>query len=331
MNNFFKFKKDGLTKKDFLEADHNIDLSNLDDDFCIKSLAPLEKAKEGDLSFFTIMFVSGNKYQHLLENTKASYCILKKQYAGINKNIKVIISDEPYITFMRLCDKLLEKVDISERETKIENYSSYENKSISFGKGVNIGKNVQIEEFVKIGNGVTIGDNSVIKSGAKIGDNCIIGSNCVINENCVIQYAEIGNNCFMQANVSIGQEGFGYTFDKRTGLNEKINHFGYVKIGNNVDIGASSCIDRSVFGSTIIEDNVKIDNLVQIAHNVKICSGVMIAGQSGIAGSATIGKQCVIGGKCGIAGHIFLGEKCIVYGASNVSKSFLSKTTKDSG
>ena len=320
MNRFFEFKKVGLTKQDFLDADKDIDLSNLEDDFCIHSLAPLDDAKNGDLSFFTITLVSGNKYYRSLENTNASFCILKKQYSNINKKLKLIFSDEPYITFMRLCDKLMVKTKVSD---DIEYHAGQFNNSI-IGKGTHIGNGTTIDEFVKIGDGVVIGENCIIKSGVKIGDNCVIGSNCIICENCVIQYAEIGNNCCIQTNVAIGQDGFGYSFDRRTGLNEKINHFGYVKIGNNVDIGANSCIDRGVFNATIIEDNVKIGNLVQVAHNVKIGNGTMIAGQSGIAGSATIGESCMIGGKCGISGHIVLGKQCILYGATNVSKSFPS-------
>ena len=175
---------------------------------------------------------------------------------------------------------------------------------------------------MKISDGVKIGDNSVIKAGAKIGYNCLIGSNCFIGENATIQFTEIGENCIIQSNATIGQDGFGYTFDKRTGRNEKISHFGYVKIGNRVEIGANSCIDRGVFNATIIGDDVKLDNLVQIAHNVEVGNGTMMASQTGIAGSATIGKYCIIGGKCGVAGHIKLEDQCIMYGATNISKGF---------
>ena len=320
MNRFFEIKKSGLTKADFLDADSDIDLSNLDEDFCIHSVATLENAKSGDLSFFTITLVSGNKYKHSLENTQASYCLLKKQYTDVNKNVKPIVSSEPYITFMRLCDKIFVP-KLLKNDGKISKTAQISDKS-SIGEGVVIGDNVVIEEFVKIADGVEIGEGSVVKSGAKIGYNCVIGKNCVVNENATIQFAEIGDFCRIQANATIGQDGFGFTFDRRTGKNEKINHFGFVKIGNAVEVGANSCIDRGVFDATIIEDDVKLDNLVQIAHNVKIGEGTMMAGQTGIAGSAVVGKHCMLGGKCGMAGHITLGDQCIMYGATNISKGF---------
>lgn len=321
MNRFFESRKNGLTKEDFIDADPDIDLSNFGEKICINSLSTLENANDGDLSFFTITLVSGNKYYHYLENTKASFCLMKKQYANINNKVKAIITDEPYITFVRLCNKLFSEKKSTVNEKYIAS-SADVSKNAVVGDGTIIGNDVVIGDFVRIGNGVKIGDGSVIKSGSKIGNNCIIGCNCVVEENCSIQYTEIGDKCYMQPNVAIGQDGFGYTFDKRTGKNEKVNHFGYVKIGNCVEIGANSCIDRGVFSATIIGDDTKIDNLVQIAHNVKIGSGTMIAGCSGIAGSATIGRNCMIGGKCGVVGHISIGDKCIVYGGANVTKSF---------
>ena len=319
-NTFFDIRSDGLTKSDFLKADPNIDLSSLDDDFCIKSVSTLENAQSGDLSFFTITLVSGDKYRHDLENTKASFCILKSQYKNINNNVKPIISDEPYITFMRLC-KMLFLERKNNNLSKISE-SAKISKTVSIGDGVKIGENVIIDDFVTIGNGVKIGDGCVVKSGARIGNNCVIGENCCLCENCVVQYSEIGNNCIIQSNATIGQDGFGYIFDRRIMKHEKIHHFGSVIIGNMVEIGSNTCIDRGVFESTIISDDVKLDNLIQIGHNVKIGSSTVIAGQSGIAGSSVIGNNCMIGGKCGISGHITLGDQCIVYGATNVAKSF---------
>lgn len=320
MNRFFEIKKEGVKKSDFIEADKEIDLSNLDENFCINSISTLDKAQEGDLSFFVVNLVSGNKYNSALAKTKASYCLMKKQYTGINKNIKPIISDEPYITFMRLCDKLFVKKHNSNK-TQIHD-TAIVAKNVVIEEGVKIGANVVIEDFVKIESGVEIKDGATIQSGVKIGYNCLIGKNCILKKNCVVEYAEIGDNCTIQPNATIGENGFGYVFDRRSGKNEKINHFGYVKIGNNVEIGSNTCIDRGVFEPTIIDDNVKLDNLIQVAHNVKIGNGTMIASQTGIAGSAIIGKYCMIGGHCGVAGHITLSDQCIVHGATNISKSF---------
>ena len=326
MNDFFTFRKEGLSREDLIEADNAVDLSHLPDKFVIKSVASLEKAKSGDLSFFVVSLVSGDKYKNDLKNTKASYVLLKKQYLdSVNSGCKAIISAEPYITFTRLCKKLfVEKTSFEENiidsTSKISQYASIG------AKGVKIGKNVCIDNFAVIGDGVEIGDNTIIRSGVKIGKNCKIGNNCVLMENCVIQYTKIGDNCCIHPNSSIGQDGFGYSFDARSGKNEKINHFGCVSIGNNVEIGSSTCIDRSVFEETVIEDNVKIDNLVQIAHNVKVGCGTMMAGQSGIAGGAVIGKYCVFGGKSGAIGHINIGDRCVVYGDAKVTKSFPAKS-----
>ena len=321
MNVFFKKNPNGLKNEDFLYADPAIDLSKVGDDICINAVASLDDAQVGDLSFFVVSLVSDDKYKSSLEKTKASYCILKKQYEPfLNSNTKAIFSDEPYITFMRLCKKLFIEKDTDE-ENNISESAKISQKS-SIGNGVKIGNNVVINDFVRIGNGVKIGDNTIIMSGAKIGNNCSIGENCVLYENCCIKYSQIGDKCHIHEGATVGQDGFGYIQDIRTGYNEKIDHFGYVKIGNRVSIGSNSCVDRSVLTVTIIEDDVKIDNLVQIAHNVKIGKGTMIAGQSGIAGSATIGKYCMLGGKSGVAGHITLEDQCILHGATNVSKSF---------
>ncbi len=321
MNSFFKVKGNGISREDFLRADPAIDLSEVEDDIRIVSVAPLDEAKSGDLSFFVVSLVSSDKYKSSLENTNASYCIMNKQYRSfLNKSVKAIFSDEPYMTFMRLCEMLY-------TENKIDRYNNISDSAIisqtaSIGNGVIIGDNVVIDDFVKIDDGVEIGNNTIIKSGAKIGYNCSIGSNCIIHENCSIKYSQIGNKCHIHEGARIGQDGFGYIHDIKTGYNEKIPHFGCVKIGDRVSIGANSCIDRSVLTTTTIEDDVKIDNLVQIAHNVVIGKGTMIAGQAGIAGSATIGKYCMIGGKSGVAGHITIEDQCILHGATNVSKSF---------
>ena len=324
-NRFYSINEYGITKKDILNIDSDAELSNFQDDFNIKNVATINNAKEGDLTFFVVSLVSGEKYKNALTNTKASYCLLKKQYANIpNKNVKTIITEEPYIVFVRLCEKLLLEVKNID-ENQIDNTAKI-SKLAKIGNGVKIGKNVIIEDFVKIGDGVEIGDNTNIKSGVKILDNCKIGNNCVFFENCVIRYSEIGNDCIFHSGCCIGQDGFGFVFNRKNGKNERITHFSYVKIGNSVEIRANTCIDRGVFEPTIIDDNVKIDNLVQIGHNVKVGAGTMMAGQTGIAGSAEIGKYCMFGGKSGMAGHITLGDQCILYGATNISKSFPKHT-----
>lgn len=321
LNEFFELKKDFLTKDDFIIADKDIDLSCIKSELKISSLSAINDAEVGDLTFFTKSVVSGDKYIEPLQKTKASYVILQKRFAEIvPQNVIPIFSNEPHIAFMALYSMLVREKDIK-GESKIAPTAKI-GKYTSIGEAIEIGENVVIEDFVKIGSGVKIGDGTIIKSGATIGNNCIIGANCEIRENSTIKFARIGNDCIIYSGARVGEEGFGFVFDKRIMRQSKINHYGCVNIGNRVEIGANSCVDRATFGETIIEDDVKIDNLVQIGHNVKIGSNSVLAGQTGIAGSAEIGKLCMLGGKSGMAGHIKLGNQCILYGSTNISKGF---------
>ena len=320
-NIFFELKKQFLDKDDLKIADKNIDLLNCKDELKIYNLSPIDKANEGDLTFFTKSLVSGDKYIEPLKKTKASYCLINKENEKlIPNNIIPIFTEEPHITFTNLC-KLLFK----EKEIKGENKISTSAKIAKFtsiGECVEIGENVIIEDFVKIGSGVKIGDNTIIKANSTIENNCIIGKNCIIRENSTIKFATIGDSCIIYSGARIGEDGFGFVFDKRNSRQTKINHYGYVKIGKQVEIGANSCVDRGTFGATIICDDVKLDNLVQIGHNVKIGENSVLAGQVGIAGSAEIGKECMFGGKSGMVGHIKLGDKCKVIGTSSITKPF---------
>jgi UDP-3-O-[3-hydroxymyristoyl] glucosamine N-acyltransferase len=166
-----------------------------------------------------------------------------------------------------------------------------------------IGENVVILNNVNIDDDVAIGNNSIIYSGVVIYKNCIIGSNCTIHSGCVI-----------------GSDGFGFALNKN-GSYKKILHNGNVVIKDNVDIGANRSIDRATLGSTIIHNGVKLDNQIQIAHNVEIESHTVIAAQSGIAGSSKIGKNCIIGGQTGFAGHLTIGNNSKIQGKAGVISS----------
>jgi UDP-3-O-[3-hydroxymyristoyl] glucosamine N-acyltransferase len=164
---------------------------------------------------------------------------------------------------------------------------------------------------VLIDKGVTIGDNTVIEAGCKIGENARIGNNCRLDKNIVVYHnCTIGNNVLIQANTTIGSIGFGYYFVN--GKHELIPHNGTVVIEDFVDIGANVCIDRAKFGSTLVAAGTKMDNLVQIAHNVKIGKCCLIAAQVGIAGSSIIGDGAVFGGQAGIADNINVGTKAMI-------------------
>lgn len=321
MNPFYNKRTEGITKADVLKADKDAGLADIPDNFCVHGLNNLDHAEKGDLSFFTTLLVSGNKYVEALKNTKASYVIVKKQHKDmVPGHIKTIISEEPYITFMRLC-KMLIREKVVNGDSKIA-ASAQIGKFASIGECVEIGENVVIDEFVRIGSGAKIGAGTVIKAGAVIGNNCQIGENCIIGTNASIQYTIIGDRCNIYAGAVIGQDGFGFAFDKRVMHNEKLDHFSFVQLGNDVEIGSNTCIDRGIFLPTTIGNDVKLDNMVQIAHNVSVGDHTVMAAQTGVAGSTTIGYGCMIGGKVGIAGHIKIGNQCIIYASSNISKSF---------
>jgi UDP-3-O-[3-hydroxymyristoyl] glucosamine N-acyltransferase len=172
-----------------------------------------------------------------------------------------------------------------------------------------LGKNVKIHSQVFIGENVSIGNNTIIFSGVKIYDNSIIGSDCIIH-----------------ANTVIGSDGFGFNLDKN-GNQLKVIHNGNVILEDSVELGANCTIDKATLGSTIIKKGVKIDNLVQVAHNVVIGENTVIAGLVGIAGSTTIGKNCMIGGQAGISGHLNIGDRVMIQAASAVFKSIKSDST----
>ena len=150
-----------------------------------------------------------------------------------------------------------------------------------------------------------------------IGPDVVLGSNSVIMSNCVISNSNIGENCLIKPGAIIGEKGFGFTPNSKV----EIRHIGNVILGNNVEIGSNTTIDKAALHSTLISENVRVDNLVQIAHNVQIGKNTIIAAQTGIAGSTKIGKNCLIGGQVGIAGHLKIGDNVTIAAKSGVTKN----------
>jgi UDP-3-O-[3-hydroxymyristoyl] glucosamine N-acyltransferase len=169
------------------------------------------------------------------------------------------------------------------------------------GKNVRLGKGVQIYPNVFIGDNVKIGDNTVLYSGVKVYYNCVIGADCILHSGAVI-----------------GADGFGFEPDAN-GVNRKIPQIGNVIIEDDVEIGANTTVDRAMMGSTVVRRNVKIDNLVQIAHNVEVGESSFLCAQVGIAGSTRIGKHCILAGQVGVAGHIEITDNCVFGAQSGVS------------
>jgi len=282
------------------------------DTVIVNGLAKIENAKNGDIAF-----LSNPKYSPWLYKTNASVVIINNDLKYENKNIPNLISvDNSYLSFNLLLNKYGQKKIQFFGLSKLSSVS----KSSVLGSNVSVGKYSIIESKTTIGNESIIMDNVSIQKNVKIGNNCTIYSGVRIYEDC-----QIGDNCIIHSNCVIGSDGFGYA-PNQDGEYIKTPQLGNVSIGNNVEIGSNSSVDRATLGSTIISDGVKIDNLVQIAHNVKIGKNTVIAGQCGVAGSTTIGENCQIGGQVGIIGHLTIGNNVRINGKTGVFSNIKDDT-----
>jgi len=275
-----------------------------DTNILINSVASLESANKNSVSFF-----NNSKYLSLLKNTKAALVILDRESSGYYVGAR-IVADNPYLYFAKI-SRLLNPIKILKKEI---HKSAIIHSTCKLGRDIYIGPNVIIEENVSIANGVTIHGGVIIESDNVIGDNSIIHPNVVLKTNTII-----GKNCTIYAGAVIGSDGFGYAKDNDKWL--AIPQIGKVVLGDNVDIGSNSTIDRGALDDTIISSGVKIDNLVQIGHNCIIGENTIIAGCVGIAGSAKIGKNCAIGGAAMILGHLSITDNVTISPGSMITRS----------
>jgi len=270
----------------------------------------LSKIEEGEKGSLT--FLSNPKYNLYLYTTNASIAIVDKIFV-LEKEIKttLIRVDNAYKAF----SKLLEFYN------DVKNNKQGRENPHFIADSAKIGDNEYLGAFSYVGENVTIGSNVKIYPNSYIGDNSIIGNNCVIFSGVKI-YSEttIGNHCKIHSGCIIGSDGFGFIPDSK-GHFKAVPQIGNVIIEDHVDIGSGSTIDRATLGSTIIRQGVKLDNQIQIAHNVEIGKDTVIAAQTGIAGSTKIGKNCMIGGQVGIVGHITIGNGVKIQAQSGVTKS----------
>ena len=275
-----------------------------DNEIKLNNIAKIEYAKKGDITF-----LSNKKYLPWLKKTKASLIIVNKDFdTKMYKTLNFLCVEDSYLAFNQLLQLLNE---VKKTEPKISKYSCVQ-------KSSSIGKHVHIGNFSVIGNNCNISDFVVINDNVTIGNNISIGSNTVLNAGVrVYDDTKIGDNCIIHSNSVIGSDGFGFVHNNN-GEYTKTPQIGNVIIGNNVEIGSCTTIDRATIGSTIIDEGVKIDNLVQIAHNVEIGKNTVIAAQSGVAGSTKIGKNCQIGGQVGFAGHLDIGNNVKINGGSGI-------------
>tara|TARA_B100000795_G_scaffold234548_1_gene193778 strand:+ start:350 stop:1375 length:1026 start_codon:yes stop_codon:yes gene_type:complete len=273
----------------------------------VNSLAKIEDGKKGDLCF-----LSNEKYTPHIYTTQASIVIVNNSFNNKIEIASTLIKvEDAYSSFSKLIE-LYNKIQFNE--------VGLSNKS-DINKNSSISDNVFIGAFTSISEGVTIGENVKIYSNCYIGKNVIIGDNSIIYPNVSIYHnCKIGENNILHSGVVIGSDGFGFAPNSENNYN-KISQIGNVIISDDVEIGANTTIDRATMGSTKIGKGVKLDNLIQIAHNVEIGDNTVIAAQVGIAGSSKIGKNCMIGGQTAVSGHLTIADEVKIAGQSGIAKS----------
>lgn len=273
----------------------------------VYKLAKIEEGTEGSLTF-----LSNPKYTSYIYSTNASIAIVRNDFHIDDKiNTTLIRVKDPYKAFSTLLEYYnqvkLNKTGLEEPHYISDSAEYGENLYLGafsyIGKNVKIGTDVKIYPNCYIGDNVSIGDNTILFAGVKLYSETIIGNTCVLH-----------------GGVIVGADGFGFN-PEEDGEYKKVPQIGNVIIEDNVDVGAGTTIDRATLGSTIIRKGVKLDNQIQIAHNVEIGSNTAIAAQTGIAGSTKIGKNCLIGGQVGIAGHLIIGNRVKVQAQSGIGRN----------
>ncbi|KGQ30970.1 UDP-3-O-(3-hydroxymyristoyl) glucosamine N-acyltransferase [Gallibacterium genomosp. 2] len=285
-------------------------------DIFVESIAPLERATSQQLTF-----ISNPKFRPLLAQSQAGVLLVSEAdlpYCADDQN--VIVVKDPYVAYAILAQLM----DTTPQPSADIAESAVISTSALLGKNVSIGANAVIEDGAIIGDDVCIGAGCFIGKNAKIGARTKLWANVSVYHN-----VEIGEDCLIQSSAVIGSDGFGYANEKGKWI--KIPQTGSVIIGNCVEIGACTCIDRGALDSTVIEDNVIIDNLCQIAHNVHIGTGTAIAGGVIMAGSLHVGRYCLIGGASVINGHMEICDGVTITGMGMVMRPITKPGVYSSG
>lgn len=274
----------------------------------ITRIAPLDAADPGCISF-----LANPKYRAQLQTTQSG-CVIVSPVVRDEAAARgaAIVTDDPYLYFARLSQWWARRV--RPRAAPAIHPAAVVHPSVKLGSDVDIGPLAVIEEGAEIGDGAVIGPHAVVGARACIGAESRLAARVTIGFDCVI-----GERCILHSGVVIGADGFG--FAPVQGRWEKIEQLGTVRIGNDVELGANTCVDRGALGDTILEDGVKLDNLVQIAHNVRVGAHSAMAGCVGVAGSTTIGKHCTVGGSGMILGHLTLADHVHVSAGTLISRS----------
>lgn len=281
-----------LTAKQLAELVHGT--VDGDEHVKINTYSKIEEAHEGSLTF-----LANPKYTHFIYSTQASAVLVHNDFVAEHPIKATLIRvEDPYSTLAILLNMLQESLNPRKKGIEQPSYVS---------EGVALPEDIYLGAFAYIGKGVKIGKGAQIYPQAYVGDNVTIGENVTLYPGCRIYHGcKIGDNCIIHAGVVIGSDGFG--FAPHNGDFIKISQVGNVVIEDNVEIGANTTLDRATMGSTVIRHGVKLDNLIQVGHNVEIGENTVMAAQTGIAGSTKIGKNNMFGGQVGIAGHITIGD-----------------------
>ena len=270
----------------------------------VSDFSKIEEGKPGTLSF-----LSNPKYSQYIYDSQASVILVNKDFQPERKvQSTLILVDDAYQSLARL----LTMVDQAKPKKTGISTMAYISESAVIGENAYIAPFVYIGDHVTIGKNVSLHPHCCLEDGAKLGENVILFSGVKIYYNCVI-----GNNCTLHSGSVIGSDGFGFA-PTEDGSYKKIPQMGNVVLEDNIEIGANTVVDRATLGSTIVRQGVKIDNLVQIAHNVEVGTNTVIAAQTGISGSTKLGKQCVLAGQVGIAGHLHIADGTIFGAQSGV-------------
>lgn len=280
----------------------------------VTGLATLSSAGAQDLTF-----LANPLYRSQLAATAAGAVIVHPEWAE-HCPVPALISENPYLTY----SKASHLFDRRPRVVEGVHATAYVAESVQMGKGCRIGPHVVIESGVRLGDDVEVGPGTVIGANCQLGDQCLLHANVTLYHD-----VHLGHRCVLQSGVVIGGDGFGFANDK--GAWRKIAQIGGVKIGNDVEVGANTTIDRGAIEDTLIGNGVILDNQIQIAHNVEIGEGTAIAGCTGIAGSTRIGSYCTIAGDVGIAGHLTIADRVHLTMRTSVTKSISEPGSYSSG
>ena len=279
----------------------------------VNNLSKIEEGKPGTLSF-----LANPKYTDYIYDTKASIVIVNKTFEAekpLPETCTLIRVKNAYECFAKLLE--------------VYNSIKFDKKGIEqpsfISESATLGDDCYVAAFAYVGNNVTIGNNVKIFPQVFIGDNVTIGDNTIIHTGTkIMSDCQIGKHCVFQPSVIVGGDGFGFAPNSENNYN-KVPQIGNVIVEDHVEVGAHTTIDRATLGSTIIRKGVKLDNLIQVAHNVDIGENTVMAAQTGIAGSTKVGKNCMVGGQVGIVGHLNIGQEVKIAAQSGVGQNVEDK------